>query len=188
VIEPTLEELANAARVGSRLDMERLLELLRPIVARWAIVLTGSPDRAEDVAQAVLLQIHRSIDSYAPSGKFTAWAYRITRNVAANSLRTDRRHQDRIERVTREGIESWLSERPDALELLGAVSELQSFMSELSPMQRAVLDLVELQGYDAAEVAEMLEISPATVRTHLHRAKSAMRESRRAKEVEEHHG
>jgi DNA-directed RNA polymerase specialized sigma24 family protein len=55
-------------------------------------------------------------------------------------------------------------------------------------MQRAVLDLVELQGFDAAEVAEMLEISPATVRTHLHRAKAAMRESKRAQEAKERHG
>jgi RNA polymerase sigma-70 factor, ECF subfamily len=183
----SLEQLANAARVGSPRDVERLLEALRPVVARWAIVLTGSADGAEDIAQAVLLQIHRSIESYAPTGKFTAWAYRITRNVAANARRTDQRHQDRIERVTREGVASWLGERGDALDLLGAVSELQRFMSGLSPMQREVLDLVELQGFDAGEVAEMLDISPATVRTHLHRAKSAMRESKRAEDVEEHH-
>ncbi|MHC5066813.1 MAG: RNA polymerase sigma factor [Planctomycetota bacterium] len=70
--ETTLEELANAACSGSRRDKERFLEVLRPVVARWAIVLTGSPDKAEDVTQAVLLRIHRSIEDYTPSGKFTA--------------------------------------------------------------------------------------------------------------------
>ena len=50
MVETTLEELANAARSGSPLDMERFLEFLRPVVARWAVVLTGSPDKAEDVA------------------------------------------------------------------------------------------------------------------------------------------
>jgi RNA polymerase sigma-70 factor (ECF subfamily) len=173
--EPTLEELANAARSGSRRDMERFLEVLRPVVARWAVVLTGSLDEAEDVAQAVLVRIHGSIESYSPSGKFNAWAYRITRNVAANTARTEQRDQDRIHKITREGAAAWLSHRTDTLELLSAVDELERVMTALPPQQRAVLDLVELQGFSAVEVGEMLEISPETVRVHLHRAKSAMR-------------
>ena len=123
--------------------MERLLGVLRPVVARWAIVLTGSPDKAEDVAQAVLLRIHRSIESYTPSGRFTAWAYRITRNVAADVARAEQREQDRVDRITREGTAAWLSHRPDTLELLTAVDELERFMTSLSPQQRSVLDLIE---------------------------------------------
>jgi RNA polymerase sigma-70 factor (ECF subfamily) len=173
--EPTLDELANAARSGSRRDMERFLGAVRPVVARWAIVLTGNPDKAEDVAQAVLVRIHGSLESYTPSGKFTAWAYRVTRNVAADAARTEQRDQDRIHKITREYMAAWLSHRPDTLELLSAVDELERFMTALPPQQRAVLDLVELQGFSAIEVGEMLEVSPETVRVHLHRAKSAMR-------------
>ena len=186
--EQTLEELANAARSGSRRDMERFLEVLRPVVARWAVVLTGSPDKAEDVAQAVLLRIHRSIESYTPSGKFTTWAYRITRNVASDAARAEQRDQDRIDKITREGIAAWLSGRTDMLELLSAVDELERFMAALSPQQRAVLDLVELQGFSAIEVAEMLDVSPATVRVHLHRAKSAMTEGALTQKDQRSHG
>jgi RNA polymerase sigma-70 factor (ECF subfamily) len=173
--ETTLEELANAARSGSRRDMERFLEVLRPVVARWAIVLTGSPDKAEDVTQAVLLRIHRSIEDYTPSGKFTAWAYRITRNEAADAARIEQRDQGRIGKFTREGIAARLYHRTDTLELLSAVDELERFMATFSPQQRAVQDLIELQGFSAIEVGEMLDVSPATIRVHLHRAKSAMR-------------
>ena len=186
--EQTLEELADAARSGSPRDMERFLDVLRPVVARWAVVLTGSPDTAEDVAQAVLLRIHRSIESYTPSGKFTAWAYRITRNVTANSERSEHRNQDRIDKITREGIAAWLSGRPGTLELLSAADELERFMAALSPQQRAVLDLVELQGFSAIEVGEMLKVSPETVRVHLHRAKSAMREGALTQKGQQSHG
>lgn len=168
--------------------MDRFLEALRPVVARWAIVLIGSPDKAEDVAQATLLRIHGSIEGYTPSGKLNAWAYRITRNVAADAARTEQRNQDRIEKITREGVAAWLSDRPDTLELLSAVDELQRFMSALSPQQRAVLDLVELQGFRAIEAAEMLDVSPETVRVHLHRAKSAMREGVLTKKDQRRHG
>ena len=174
--EPTLEELATAARLGDRRDMERFLGALRPVVARWAVVLTGTPDQAEDVTQAVLIRVHRSIESYSPSGRFNAWAYRITRNVAENEARAEKRERNRIDRVTREGVAVWLSDRPDTLELLSAVDELERFMTALSPQQRAVLDLVELQGLSATDAAEMLDISPATVSVHLHRAKSVMRD------------
>jgi RNA polymerase sigma-70 factor (ECF subfamily) len=128
------------------------------------------------------------MESYTPSGKFTAWAYRITRNVAADAARADQRDQDRVHKITREGIAAWLSHRPDTLELLSATDELEWFMTSLSPQQRAVLDLVELQGFSAMEVAEMLEVSPETVRVHLHRAKSAMREGALAQEDQRSHG
>ncbi len=128
------------------------------------------------------------IESYTPSGKFTAWAYRITRNVAADAKRTEQRDQDRIDKITREGIAAWLSDRTDTLELLSAVGELERFMTALSPQQRAVLDLVEGQGFSAVEVSEMLDVSPPTVRVHLHRAKSAMREGALTQEDQRSHG
>ena len=62
-----------------------------------------------------------------------------------------------------------------SLRSLEAVDLLQHLMSVLSPQQRAALDLVDLQGFTAPEAAEMLEVAPATVRVHLHRAREALR-------------
>lgn len=168
--------------------MERLLDVLRPMVARWAVVLTGSPDAAEDVAQAVLLRVHRGLQDYSPSGRLSAWLYRITRNVVADREKRDRRDRARVEILSREGLAIWLGERHDVLDLLGAADQLKRFMTGLSPRQRAVLDLVELQGFSTAEAAEMLEISPATARVHLHRAKAAMGEELHAEEDRRSHG
>ena len=172
--ETNLDELARSARRGGRVDTERFLDALRPLVARWALVLTGSPDTAEDVAQAVLLRVLGSLSTYRPSGKIQAWVYRITWNVAADEARKDQRDQTRLDRLAAEHTANWFQGGPDALEALAARELLKSFVTRLSPQQRAVLDLVELQGFSAAEAAEMLEISPATVRVHLHRAKAAM--------------
>jgi RNA polymerase sigma factor (sigma-70 family) len=183
----TLDDLAAAARLGER-HMDRLLDELRPIVARWALVLTGSPDTAEDVAQAVLLRVHRSIADYSPSGSLLAWVYRITRNVVTDMNRKNQRDHARLDSLSREGVAAWLSERSDALELLAATDQLRRFMTALSPQQRAVLDLVELQGFSPQEVGEMLEISPETVRVHLHRAKAAMTVAGHRSEDRRDHG
>lgn len=154
--------------------MDRLLDSIRPLVARWALVLTGSPDAAEDVAQAVLLRVHRGLTDYSAQGRFAAWLYRVTRNVVADRRRTLRRERARMDAFGRDQLIVWLGERDDALELLAAADELRRFMTELSPRQRAVVDLIELQGFSTDEAAEMLGISPATTRVHLHRAKSAL--------------
>ena len=186
--DTSLDELARAASVGADSDVDRLLEALRPIVARWAVVLTGSPDTAEDVTQAVLLRVHRSIGNYNPSGRLAAWVYRIVRNVVVDIERKNQREQVRLERLTHSGLAAWLPERSDTLTLLGAADELRRFMRDLSPQQRAVLDLVELQGFTATEAGEMLEIAPATVRVHLHRAKAAMSQIAIAKGDERRNG
>ena len=121
------------------------------------------------------MNVARSIRTYSPGGKVTTWAYRVTRNVLIDRDREDsrnRRFRDRLEldRLAQNVAEQDHA-RPHAQELL------KRLMQDLSPRQRAVLDLVDLQGFDATEVADMLELSPATVRVHLHRAREALRTS-----------
>jgi RNA polymerase sigma-70 factor (ECF subfamily) len=152
--------------------MDRLLRELRPLVCRWALVWTGSPDLAEDVAQRVLLRVHGSLGAYAPTGDLTTWVYRITRNALVDGGRSEERERSLRDRMKFERLAdsvSGVAGRVEARNLLGRM------METLSPRQRVVLDLVELQGFEAGEVAEMLELSAATVRVHLHRAKEALR-------------
>jgi DNA-directed RNA polymerase specialized sigma24 family protein len=54
---------------------------------------------------------------------------------------------------------------------------LDVLFQELPWRQREVFDLVELQGFDAAHVAELLDIEPVTVRAHLFKARRRLRAS-----------
>lgn len=160
--------------------MEHLLRELRPLVCRWALVWTGSPDAAEDVAQGVLLKVHRSIAGFTPSGRLTTWVYRITRNMLVDGGREEDRERTLRDRIKLERLADSVSGTAERVE---ATSLLNRMMESLSPRQRAVLDLVDLQGFEAAEVAEMWELSPATVRVHLHRAREALRTGIRAEDA-----
>lgn len=180
----SIEDAARAARAGGRREMDRFLDALRPMVCRWALVWTGSPDAAEDVAQSVLLRVHRSIATFESSGRVTTWTYKITRNVLLDLERVairDQRGRDGLAKEIAEVIE----ERSDSLELMAELELLSRFMSELAPQQRAALDLVALQGFTQTEAAEMLEVSVATLRVHLHRARLAMRAQADAEVVKE---
>jgi RNA polymerase sigma-70 factor (ECF subfamily) len=144
------------------------------MVCRWAVVWTGSPDAAEDVAQAVLLRVDGSLASFVPEGRIITWVYRITKNVLVDRDRSRGRDQAirdrvRLEEVARAAVVA------DGAHAFEAADLLQHLMVALSPQQRAVLDLVELQGFSAQEAAEMLEVAPTTIRVHLHRARRVLR-------------
>ena len=164
----------RGAQNGRAGDLDCLLAQLRPMVCRWAVVWTGSPDAADDVAQMVLMRVHRSLTSYTPGGSITTWLYRITKNVLIDYERSRGRDLALRDHVRLEEIAKTvaLSNGAGPFE---AIDLLQHLMVALSPQQRAALDLVDLQGFSAREVAEMLEVAPATVRVHLHRARQVLR-------------
>ena len=145
----------QGAQNGRTGDLDCLLAQLRPMVCRWAVIWTGSPDAAEDVAQTVLMRVNDSLDAYTPEAKFTTWAYRITRNALIDYERAHGREHALRDRFRLEEVAAAVSEE-QGVRALEAVDLLQHLMKVLSPQQRAALDLVDLQGFTAPEAAEML--------------------------------
>ena len=80
-------ELAVRAGKGEQEALGRLAGALRPLICRWALVITGDPDDAEDVAQVVLTRMMGSIHSFDGRSKVTSWVYRITRNASLDHQR-----------------------------------------------------------------------------------------------------
>jgi len=169
-----LDELVRGAQGGKEQDRELLLTRLRPMVCRWALIWTGSPDAAEDIAQSVLLRIDRSLSSLKPQGRTTTWAYQITRNVMIDLDRSRGREHELHDRVRMEEVAGAVV-TTSGVASFEAVDLLKHLMQTLSAQQRAALDLVDLQGFSTQEAAEMLDIAPATVRVHLHRARQVLR-------------
>ncbi len=79
-------ELAERARGGEREALGRLAGALRPLVCRWALVMTGDPDDAEDVAQLVMMKMMASIGGFDGRSKVTSWLYTCQR-IRPRSLR-----------------------------------------------------------------------------------------------------
>ena len=99
--------------------------------------------------------------------------YSITRNALIDDGRARGREDALRGRLQLEEVaHAVLSE--SGASTLEAVDLLQYLMKVLSPQQRAALDLVDLQGFSALEAGEMLDIAPATVRVHVHRAREAL--------------
>lgn len=172
-----LEPLVRRSQAGDRDAFNELADECHAQVYRWALAQTGHPDDADDVAQDVLLRLHAGLGRYRSESRFTTWLYRVTRNVAVNHQRRQRRRSKLGERVDAAMIEA-AAEVPDPADTLHQADTVEAIMvqfRELPRMQREVFDLVDLQGMTPSEASELLAMNPNTVRAHLFRARKAIR-------------
>jgi len=150
---------------------------VEPRLARWALVCTGDADRADELAQRVRLRLHRSLGGFRGESRFETWLYRITANEAVSMARERGREPVALDEVDGR-LEALRAQERDGIDRLyaGRVAALvRRFFAELPARQREVFSLVDLEGREAGEVAEMLGLSPVTVRVHLLRARRAVR-------------
>ena len=173
-------DLAERAGKGERGALETLMGALRPLICRWALIMTGDPHDAEDVAQVALMKTLRSIGSFDGRARVTSWVYRITRNASLDHQRAKRQEQ-RLTELT--GKAEWLTDPPapdpedplDDIELKRTLGWIRTLLKELPMAQREVFDLVALQGMRPVEAARLLQMNPNTLRVYLLRARRRMR-------------
>lgn len=177
-------ELAQRAGKGEREALGRLAGALRPLICRWALVITGDPDDAEDVAQVVLMKMAGSMEDFDGRSKVTSWVYRITRNASLDHMRRRGRNRRLAGKLARlaQAAKPRIADPLDDIEMKRTVGLIRTLLGELPLKQREVFDLVDLQGLKPKEAAEMLEMNPNTARVHLLRARRTMRSAMLARD------
>ena len=175
--ETDLAFLIRQARAGDVSAFERLAGSYRDRIYRWALVQTGDEDDAEDAAQEAMVRLHRGIGKFDGRAHFESWLYAVVRSASADVQRRRGRSQRLRERFAWGGSEP-SAEAPAVLEGLEARrirGLVKQFLEVLPTRQREAMDLVDLQGLGQAEAAQRMAISPATLRTHLFRARRVIR-------------
>ncbi|MDH6609867.1 RNA polymerase sigma-70 factor (TIGR02960 family) [Streptomyces sp. SAI-208] len=180
-------------------DFAALTEQYRREIQVHCYRMTGSYDEAEDLVQETFLRAWRARDGFQGRASARTWLYRIATNTSLDLLRRTARRPQRYEPVP--GMNhgdgeppariTWLQPYPDDEMPLteeheqpesAAVSRetlelvLLAAIQHLPPRQRAALVLRDALGLTAAETAEALETSVASVNSALQRARPALRQ------------
>lgn len=177
--------LVRSAAGGDRAAMEELLMRAQEVAYRFSVHVCGHVDEAEDVMQEALLKTFRHAQRIREPEAFRPWLYRTVRNAC---LMRRRRRVD--EPVRLQSLDELLP-TPDGMMALdppdgGRSPEdvvvnnrlkrrLQKAFKALPPAFRLVVFLREMEGLSTREVAEVLKISEANVKTRLHRARLFLR-------------
>ncbi len=176
-IDESVSALIRGAKAGDKAAFEGLVRRHYEQIYRWALARTGDRDEADDVTQETLVRLHRHIASFEGRSALSTWLYQVTRSAAAD-LQRKRRRRERLALKLKQGSAAAATDPRDDEGLTDerrASDLVKAFLEELSDRQREVFDLVDLQGYSTVEAGAMLKIEPVTVRSHLFRARRAIR-------------
>lgn len=173
VREETADDaLLATARAGDRSALETLL---RDSYARlWSVCrqLTGDDADASDATQNAMMAIVRGLPGFDGRSRFTTWSYRIAVNASLDELR--RRRRRRSEPLDGRTLEVLRIEDTDGADPGLLRVQVDAALRTLSPEFRAAVVLRDLCGLDYAEIAEVLEIPPGTVRSRIARGRAAL--------------
>jgi RNA polymerase sigma factor (sigma-70 family) len=146
------------------------------------------PHLAADLTAEVFLAAIHSAHTYRPgSGRPIAWLFGVARNVVDGERRRNARELRARMRLPAAGdlIEPDDLARLDArIDAEAESRQLYLAMDQLSASQRAVLELVALDGLEVSEAARALGIRPAAARVRLHRARRHLQSELGPGEVE----
>ena len=170
-------ELVTRAQAGDDEAFEKLVRRHYEQIYRWALARTGDRDEADDVTQETLVRLHRYLPGFDGRSQFSTWLFQVTRSAAAD-LQRKRARRERLSMKAKREV-SGQSTNPPSYEASAdegrAIVLVRAFLEELSERQREVFDLVDLQGFSTVEASAMLKMEPVTVRSHLFRARRAIR-------------
>jgi RNA polymerase sigma-70 factor, ECF subfamily len=168
------EILVERIAAGNKLAMQALFARHRTSVYRWLLRFVSNETLAEDLLSEVFLDVWRQAARFECRSSVSTWLLSIARHKALSA----RRH--RTEAELDEKIEATVADPANDPEL--ALQEknrdelLRRALTRLSPEHRQVIDLVYYHEKSVDEVAQIIDVPPATVKTRMFYARKKLAE------------
>lgn len=160
----------TAVFVSDSLDFTALVRRYDDRLRGLAFRLLGDRDRMDDVLQDAYVKAYRSISRFAGDADPGTWLYRIVYNTCLDDLRrSQRRPTEPL------GDHEFAAQVPSAEDRFTQRTRLAAAFDVLSDDQKAVVWLVDVEGFDYSAVAEILDVAPGTVGSRLSRAHTVLR-------------
>lgn len=195
------QALIEALLEGDESAFMSLVERYGAVMLRLARTYVGSAAIAEEVVQEAWVGVIQSLPRFQGRSSLKTWLLRILKNIASRRAAQERRSVpfSALEKPEDEGGEAsvparrfldagerWAGHWSSVPQRFGDLPEERLFsraaldvveaeMLNLPLNQRTVIELRDVEGWEAAEVCELLEISEANQRVLLHRARSRVR-------------
>jgi RNA polymerase sigma-70 factor, ECF subfamily len=186
--------------VATRRELDTELEKYRRELTGYCYRMLGSSFEADDAVQDTMVRAWRGLERFEGRSSLRSWLYRIATHVCLDMLNAGNRRARPMDlsgptpvaeaRLATRPEATWLEPVPDdrvlspvadpaerAVERESIRLAFIAALQHLPPRQRAVLILREVLAWKAAEVAELLDTSVASVNSALQRARATLAES-----------
>jgi len=173
-------QLIKGIQQGDRKSFQLLVETYQRMVVNTCLAIVHNKADAEDLAQDVFLEIFRTAENFRGDSKISTWLYRIATNRSLNFIRNNKwkRFLQSIEETFTGGrnqaseISDNHGDQPDRNITDQQRSDLlHRAIDRLPEKQRIAFTLNKYEELPYQQIAEVMEISLASVESLIHRAK-----------------
>jgi RNA polymerase sigma-70 factor, ECF subfamily len=181
-VNPGDEQLVASARQGNRRAFEELVERHQRRAYHIAFNFTRDREEAKDLSQEAFLKAFTNLKNFDGRSSFYTWFYRILINLCLDYKRRQKRapantFDETVENQLEPSHEPVKPRSPDQQVWVRQISHrVGEALEALPARQRTAFVLKNHQGLSIKEIAELMETAEGTVKVHLHRAVTTLRE------------
>jgi RNA polymerase sigma-70 factor, ECF subfamily len=174
----TEHQLIEECRGGNFTNFSKLVRLSAPFAFSVAFRMVGDEDNANDIVQETMVAVWQKIGKIRSAEAYRTWVYRIVLNKCYDQLRRSKNNQEvsadektwnHLSEVV-SGVNSTPLENEDSARILGMLTK------RLSPNQKAVFILSEIEEMSHDEIAEITGMSKTIIKANLYHARKNISE------------
>jgi RNA polymerase sigma-70 factor (ECF subfamily) len=168
------EVLISRIAAGDRLAMQVLFARHHVKVYRFVLRLVSNPTTAEDLISEVFLDVWRQASRFEARSQVSTWLLAIARFKSLSALR--KRPEEALDDDKAAAIEDTADDPEVTAQKKDKSEALRKCLAQLSPDHREIIDLVYYHEKSVEEVAEIVGIPEATVKTRMFYARKKLSE------------
>ncbi|MDL2296439.1 sigma-70 family RNA polymerase sigma factor [Bacteroidales bacterium OttesenSCG-928-E04] len=169
-----IERCKNGDQQAFRLVVEKYQSQVFSLIFR----IIHDENDAQDLTQETFIRVWTNIKGYDSQKKFITWVYRIATNLCFDKLKSANYAKKKLtvgfENLTHALLDLETGERKLLNNELGEI--IRSLTEQLTPKQKIVFTLKDLEGFEAEEISKITFLSPQKIKSNLFLARKKIRE------------
>jgi RNA polymerase sigma-70 factor (ECF subfamily) len=183
-VERSDRELVRASRGGDKEAFRELVERYQRKILSVAIGMVHNRDDALEITQEAFVKAYEKLDRFKGESSFYTWLYRIVVNLGIDRRRREKRHGT-VALEDRPGGGEDLEANLPAQRLSDPYQQarsrelgerLRNAIEDLTPDQKAVIVLREVEGLSYDEISQVMQCPKGTVMSRLHYARKVLQD------------
>ena len=175
-VEPDDRQLVETIRGGDADAFEVLVRRKTTKVYALCYRIIGNSEDAKDISQLVFLKLWENLEKYDAQYAFDTWLYRMVTNVAIDFMRNRQSRENAVNSNLRLVRTSADPEQGVTVQRKEVEAIFESVSSSLSPKQKTIFVMNQMDDLSSAEIARILGCRESTVRNHLFNARKSMQQ------------
>jgi RNA polymerase sigma-70 factor (ECF subfamily) len=171
-------ELIEACRKGDLQNFRRLIEISSPFAFSVAFRMLGDEDLAKDVVQETMITIWKKLKNIRSAESYKTWLYRIVVNKCYDLLRKEKNNiGERVDERTWTLISNKITDASASVIENDETAKIINLLTrKLSPKQKSVFVLSDLEEMTPEEISEITGMSRRNIKANLHYARKKIGE------------